>query len=113
MKEATQPQAQTMGYFEGLRAIFGALASLLVTTCVQGNTFIRKALNTLIYGVSAAEHVAHAAEGRAEIYAKGVVDDGDIQRRETTLRHQRRLDALIEQEDLVKTAAKPAKAKAK
>jgi len=91
-------------------AMFTAVAGTVVTTAVKSNTFIDKTFNVLIHGVAAAEHIADAAERRAKIYGDGIVENGKLAERETTLKHQLRLLALEAQEAQARAVmAKPAK----
>lgn len=93
-------------------AVFTSVAATLVTTAVKSNTFIDKTFNVAIHGVAAAEHIAAAAESRAQIYAQGVVRNGVLQERETELKHILRLRALEAQElaSRVQPSKKPATA---
>jgi len=104
-------------------AVFTSLAAAIVTMAVKSNVLVEKGFNVLIHGVSAAEHIAEAAEGRAEIYGQGLVANGALAERETALKHRLRL-AVLEAQEIsagsnpeadkpkpTKTAAKPAKAK--
>ena len=75
-------------------AVFTSLCAALVTTAVQGNLLIQKSFNVMIHGVAAAEHIAKAAEGRAEIYGKGLVKNGALAERETELKQILRNHAL-------------------
>lgn len=82
-------------------AVFTSAAAALVTTAVKGNSLIEKSANTLIHGVSAAENVAKAVEKRSEIYGNGIVNNGELAERETTLKYKLRLAALERQERAV------------
>ncbi len=79
-------------------AVFTSACAALVTTAIKGNALIDKTANTLIYGVSAAENVAEAVEKRSKIYGKGIVDNGELSERETTLKYKIRLHNLEQQE---------------
>lgn len=90
-------------------AMFQAIAATVVTTAVKSNILVDKTFNVAIHGVSAAEHIAEAGEKRAQIYGEGIVKNGALQERETTLKHQLRLLALEKQEAQAKayTATQP------
>ena len=92
-------------------AVFTSLAATIVTFAIKSNTLVDKTFNVAIFGVSAAEHIAEAGEKRAEIYGKGIVANGALAERETTLRARLRLYNLEQQEKATQTTLKPAKAK--
>jgi hypothetical protein len=86
-------------------AVFTSMCAALVTTAVKGNTLIDKSANTLIHGVSAAENVAEAVERRSKIYGDGIVRNGELAERETTLKYKLRLTNLERQEQAVANGA--------
>jgi len=83
-------------------AVFTSAAAMLVTTAVKGNTLVDKLANTLIHGVAAAENLAEAVERRSKIYGDGLVRNGELAERETTLKYQLRLANLERQEETVR-----------
>lgn len=83
-------------------AMFTSIAAMVVTTAVKSNTLVDKTANTLIHGVSAAENVAEAVERRSKVYGDGIVRNGELAERETTLKYKLRLYNLERQEQRVK-----------
>ena len=79
-------------------AMFTSLAATVVTLAVKSNLLVDKSFNVAIHGVSAAENVAEAVEKRSEIYGHGIVANGALAERETTLKHRIRLANLERQE---------------
>jgi len=92
-------------------AVFTSLCAALVTTAVRSNTLVDKSFNVLIHGVSAAEHIAEAGEGRAQIYGKGIVSNGILAERESELKQKLRLYALEAQEVQAQNATQAVKPK--
>lgn len=95
-------QVATGGVFAMASAVFTAACSMLITTAVKGNTLVDKTANTLIHGVSAAENVAEAVEKRSKIYGDGIVRNGELSERETTLKYRLRLANLERQEEAIR-----------
>jgi hypothetical protein len=83
-------------------AVFTSVCAMLVTTAVKGNLVVEKTANTLIHGISAAENIAEAVEGRSKIYGEGMVRNGELAERETTLKYKLRLANLERQEEIVR-----------
>ena len=81
-----------------ISAVITALCSVVVETAIQGNILIHKSFNVAIHGVSAAEHIGQAVEGRAEIYGQGLVANGVLAERESLLKSKLRLWNLEAQE---------------
>lgn len=79
-------------------AMFTSVAAAVVTTAVQSNRFIDKTFSVMVHGVSAADNVASAVERRSQIYGEGIVRNGELAERETTLKYKLRLHNLEEQE---------------
>ena len=92
-------------------AVFTSLAATVVTFAIKSNVLVDKSFNVAIHGVSAAEFIAEAGEKRAEIYGQGIVNNGALAERETTLKQKLRLHALEKQEKAAKASLKPVKAK--
>lgn len=95
------PNQVNTSIFGMASAVFTSLCTALVTLAVKGDILIGKSANTLIFGVSAAENVAEAVEKRSKIYGDGIVRNGDLAERETTLKHKLRLHNLEQQEKAV------------
>lgn len=91
-------QIVTGGVFAMASAVFQAACGMLVTTAVRGNQLVDKTASTLIHGVSAAENISIAVEQRSKIYGDGIVRNGELAERETTLRYKLRLANLEKQE---------------
>lgn len=96
------PHQVNTSIFGMASAVFTSVCAALVTTAVKGNTLIDKSANTLIHGVSAAENVAEAVERRSKIYGDGIVRNGELAERETTLKYQLRLANLEKQEEAIR-----------
>jgi hypothetical protein len=92
------PHQVNTSIFGMASAVFTSVCAALVTTAVKGNSLIDKTANTLIHGVSAAENVAEAVERRSKIYGDGIVRNGELAERETTLKYRLRLHNLEKQE---------------
>lgn len=86
------------GLFAMASAVVQAACGMLVTTAVRGNQLIDKTASTLINGVSAAENISIAVEQRSKIYGDGIVRNGELSERETTLKYRIRLHNLEKQE---------------
>lgn len=95
-------QVATGGVFAMASAVFTSACSMLITTAIKGNTLVDKTANTLIHGVSAAENVAEAVEKRSKIYGDGIVRNGELSERETTLKYRLRLANLERQEEAIR-----------
>jgi hypothetical protein len=91
-------------------AMLSAVFATIVTTAVRSNDLVNKTFNVVINGMSAAEHVSIAIDKRAEIYGKGLVDNGVLAERETLLKQKLRL-AVLEQQEISARTPQPAKAK--
>lgn len=91
-------QIVTGGVFAMASAVFQAACGMLVTTAVRGNQLVDKTASTLIHGVSAAENISIAVEERSKIYGDGIVRNGELAERETTLKYRMRLASLEKQE---------------
>lgn len=105
------PQVQLNGtVFGSLSAAITSIFTIIVVASVKGSTLIDHALNTSINFISAAERISVGVDKRAEIYATGMVRNGDLAEREATLKLQLRLNNLIAQEASAGTP-KPVKAK--
>lgn len=98
---SVSPHQVNTSIFGMASAVFTSLCAALVTTAVKGNTLIDKTANTLIHGVSAAENVADAVEKRSAIYGQGIVNNGELAERETTLKYRLRLANLERQEQAI------------
>jgi hypothetical protein len=100
-----------------LAAVIAALTQTITITALRSTTLIDKSSNVLIHGVAAAEHIAAAAEQRAEIYGRGMVANGELAEREIQITHMLRL-RNVEREELAsrpvsipEAAAAPKRAK--
>jgi hypothetical protein len=91
-------QIASGGLFAMASAVVQAACGMLVTTAVRGNQLVDKTASTLIHGVSAAENISIAVEQRSKIYGDGIVRNGELSERETTLRYRLRLANLEKQE---------------
>ena len=83
-------------------AVFTSLCSMLVVAAVQGRVLVERSFSVAIHGVTAAEHIAKAAESRAEIYGGAITKNGAIAEQEQTLKHQLRVEALERQVNAAK-----------
>jgi len=88
---ALNPNMVNTSIFGMASAVFTSACAMVVTTAVRGNTLVDKLANTLIHGVAAAENVAEAVERRSKIYGDGIVRNGELAERETTLKYKLRL----------------------
>jgi hypothetical protein len=84
--------------FGMLSGMFAALSNTVITTAVKATVLIDKSLNVAINTVSAAENVTVAVEQRSKIYGDGIVRNGELAERETTLKYKLRLKNLEKQE---------------
>ena len=99
------PNQVNTSIFGMASAVFTSMCGVLVTTAIKGNILVDKTANTLIHGVSAAENVAKAVEDRSKIYGDGMVRNGELAERETTLKYKLRLANLSRQEEAVANGA--------
>lgn len=100
--QTIHPAQVNTSIFGMASAVFTATCGTLITVAVKGNTLIDKTANTLIHGVAAAENIAKAVEDRSKIYGEGLVRNGELAERETTLKYQLRLANLERQEEAVR-----------
>jgi hypothetical protein len=101
-------QAQTISpsevgasIFGMLSGMFSAISNTVITTAVKGTKLIDKTLNVAINSVSAAENISEAVEKRSKTYGEGIVRNGKLAERETTVKYVLRLRNLEKQEAAV------------